>query len=84
MASGSNRSFWNLPNLYSQFQTVILVCFVAILSYFAAKFGGTLIISPQGAWTLWLANALLSILLLMPRRMWPINFDFDEALLVDR
>ena len=73
MASGSNRSSWNLPNLYSQFQAVILVCFVAILSYFAAKFGGTLIIGPQGAWTLWLGNALLlSILLLVPRRMWPI------------
>jgi PAS domain S-box-containing protein len=73
MASGPNRSFWNLPNLYSRFQAVILVCFVAILSYFAAKFGETLIIGPQGAWTLWLGNALLlSILLLVPRRMWPI------------
>ena len=52
---------------------MILVCFVAILSYFAAKVGGTLITGPQGAWTLWLGNALLlSILLLVPRRMWPI------------
>jgi PAS domain S-box-containing protein len=73
MASGSDRSSWNIPNLNSRLQAVILVCFVAILSYFAAKFGGTLIIPPQGAWPLWLGNVLLvSILLLVPRRMWPI------------
>jgi two-component system, sensor histidine kinase and response regulator len=73
MASGSDRSPWNIPNLNSRFQAVILVCFVAILSYLAAKFGGTLIIPPQGAWPLWLGNVLLvSILLLVPRRMWPI------------
>ena len=73
MASGSNRSSWSTPNLYSQFQAVILVCFVAILSYFAPKFGGALILHPQGGWPLWLGNVLLvSILLLVPRRMWPI------------
>ena len=43
------------------------------LSYCAARFGGTLIIPPHGAWPLWLGNVLLvSILLLVPRRMWPI------------
>src|SRR5271170_5948959 len=73
MASGSDRSHWNIPNLNSRSQAVILVCCVAILSYFAAKFGGTLIIPPHGAWPLWLGNVLLvSILLLVPRRMWPM------------
>jgi PAS domain S-box-containing protein len=73
MAAGSHRSSWNIPNLNSLFQTVILVCFVAVLSYFAAKLGGTLIIRPGEAWPLWLGNVLLvSILLMVPRRMWPI------------
>src|ERR1700729_2877424 len=71
--AGSDHSSWNIPNLNSRFQAAILVCFVAILSYFAARFGGTLIIPPHGAWPLWLGNVLLvSILLLVPRGRWPI------------
>jgi integral membrane sensor domain MASE1 len=73
LATGSSRSSWNLANLNSPFHTVILVCFVAILSYLAARLGGTLIIRPQGAWPLWLGNVVLvSILLLVPRRIWPV------------
>jgi PAS domain S-box-containing protein len=73
MAYGPDRSSWNIPNLNSRFQAVILVCLVSILCYFAAKFGGTLIIPPNGAWPLWLGNVLLvSILLLVPRGRWPI------------
>jgi PAS domain S-box-containing protein len=73
MGTGSSRRSWKIANLNSSFQTVILVCFVAVLSYLAARLGGTLILSPQGAWPLWLGNILLvSILLLVPRRMWPI------------
>ena len=49
MAAGSNRASWNIPNLNSPFHTVILVCLVAILSYFAAKLSGMLIIRPEGA-----------------------------------
>jgi len=46
---------------------------VAVLSYYAAKLGGTLIVGPQADWPLWLGNVLLvSILLLVPRRTWPI------------
>ena len=60
-------------NLDSPFHTVILVCFVAILSYIAAKLGGILIISSQAVWPLWLGNVfLVSVLLLVPRRIWPI------------
>src|SRR5215467_7861839 len=67
------RSSWNVANLNSPWHTVILVCFVAILSYCAAKLGGMLIIGPQAEWPLWLGNAfLVSILLLVPRRLWPI------------
>jgi PAS domain S-box-containing protein len=59
--------------LNSPWHTMILVCFVAILSYCAAKLSGMLIIGPQRDWPLWLGNALLvSILLLVPRRVWPI------------
>jgi PAS domain S-box-containing protein len=69
----SNRSSWSVANLNSPWHTAILVCFVAILSYRAAKLGGMLIIGPQADWPLWLGNVLLvSILLLVPRRVWPI------------
>jgi hypothetical protein len=73
METGSNRTSSNIANLSSPFRTVILVCFVAALFYLAAKLGGLLIISTQLSWPLWLGNVLLvSILLLVPRRMWPI------------
>jgi len=41
MAYGSDRSSWNIPNLNSRFQAVILVSLVAILCYFDAKFAWT-------------------------------------------
>ena len=73
METGRNRFPWNVTNLSFSWHKVILVCFVAILSYGAAKLGGTLIVGPQAEWPLWLGNAfLVSILLLVPRRMWPI------------
>jgi two-component system sensor histidine kinase/response regulator len=73
METEPNRSSWSITNLTSPWHTVMLVCFVAILSYCAAKLGGMLIIGPQADWPLWLGNVLLaSILLLVPRRMWPI------------
>jgi len=73
MATGSSRSTWRLADLNSPFRTVLLACFVATLSYLASRLGGTLIISPHGAWPLWLGNVLLiSILMMVPRRMWPL------------
>ena len=54
-------------------QIVMWAAFVAVLSYFAAKLGGTVLIRPQSAWPLWPGNVLLlSILLLVPRRIWPL------------
>jgi len=71
--TGPNRSSWSVANLNSPWHTVVVVCFVAILSYCAARLAGMLIIGPQAEWPLWLGNAfLVSILLLVPRRMWPI------------
>jgi len=73
METEPNRSSWTAPNLNSPWRTAILACFVFILSYYAAKLGEMLIIGPQADWPLWLGNVLLaSILLLVPRRMWPI------------
>jgi PAS domain S-box-containing protein len=73
MKNGRNRFPWSLTNLNFSWREVILVCFVAILSYGAAKLGGSLIIGQQAEWPLWLGNAFLaSILLLVPRRMWPV------------
>jgi PAS domain S-box-containing protein len=62
-----------LGNLNSPLRTVILACSVGALSYCLAKLGGTLILRPQSDWPLWLGNVLLaSILLLVPRKMWPM------------
>jgi PAS domain S-box-containing protein len=52
---------------------VILVCFVAVLSYLAPKLAGALILHPQTVWPLWPGCALLVPMLLMaPRRIWPL------------
>ena len=73
METRLNRSSWSIANLNSPWDTVILAGFVAILSYCAAMLGGMLVIGRQADWPLWLGNVLLvSILLLVPRRMWPI------------
>jgi PAS domain S-box-containing protein len=48
------------------------VVLVTVLSYLAAKLGGTVVMRPQVDWPLWPGNVLLvSILLLVPRRIWP-------------
>jgi integral membrane sensor domain MASE1 len=73
METEPNRSSWTAANLNSPWHTAIPACFVFILSYCAAKLGHMLIIGPQADWPLWLGNVLLvSILLLVPRRTWPI------------
>src|SRR5271169_6058417 len=73
METEPNRSTWTAANLNSPWRAAILLCVVAMLSYFAANLGGMLTIGPQGDWPLWLGNVfLVSILLLVPRKMWPI------------
>ena len=75
METGSNRSSRSVVNLNSPWRTVILLCFVAIVSYGAAKLASMLAMG-QASWPwppLWLGNAFLaSVLLLVPRRVWPI------------
>jgi PAS domain S-box-containing protein len=72
MKTGRSRLSWNLAKLDSPLQTVILVCLVATLSYLAPKLEGALILHPQTVWPLWPGCALLvSVLLLVPRRIWP-------------
>jgi PAS domain S-box-containing protein len=62
-----------MVNPGSPFHVVILVCLVAFLSYFAARVGGALVLRPQMVWPLWPGCALLvAVLLLLPRKMWPI------------
>jgi signal transduction histidine kinase len=73
MKTGRSRLPWNIAKLNSPFYTVILVCFVAVLSYFTLKLAGALILHPQTIWPLWPGCALLvSVLLLVPRRIWPL------------
>jgi PAS domain S-box-containing protein len=57
----------------SPLRTAGWLILVAALSYLAAKLGGTVVLRPQVNWPLWPGNVLLvSILLLVPRRIWPI------------
>ena len=73
MSSIQNRPLWNPANLNSPFRIAILACLVAIMSYFAAKLGTTVVIRDTLEWPLWPGNILLvSTLLYLPRRIWPI------------
>jgi hypothetical protein len=52
---------------------MVWVSLVTVLSYVAAKLGGMVVIRPQVDWPLWPGNVLLvSILLVVPRKIWPI------------
>jgi PAS domain S-box-containing protein len=69
-----SRLPWGKWNPISSLRTVILLGLVATVCYLAAKLGGVLIITvPQTLWPLWPGCAVLvGILLLNPRRRWPI------------
>jgi PAS domain S-box-containing protein len=76
----------NLAELSTPLHIVILVCLVAMLSYLVPKLAGALLFYPQTAWPLWPGNAVLvSMLLLVPRRVWPlvIPVAFGAFLLYD-
>ena len=61
------------PITYSPLHLAILVCFVAIVSYLAAKLGAMVVIPSQVDWTLWPGNILLAcVLLFVSRKIWPI------------
>ena len=68
--TGQSRTTAN-PN--SPFRIVVLAGLVAFLSYLGATLGGALVLRPQMVWPVWPGCAILvAILLLMPRRTWPV------------
>jgi PAS domain S-box-containing protein len=68
-----HRRFWNVANLNSRSWIALLVCLVVTLSYLASRIGGALVLAPQMLSPLWPGCALLvSVLLLVPRKNWPI------------
>lgn len=73
MSSIKSRSLWDAANLDSPFRIAILACLAATMSYLAAKLGTTVVIRDTLEWPLWPGNILLvSALLYLPRRIWPI------------
>ena len=66
LPSAANAEFWS----HSMVQAIL----VLVLCYLAARLGGTLIITaPQMLWPFWPGCAVLvAILLVSPRRFWPI------------
>lgn len=74
MERDPNRLPGGVRNPTSSLRTVTLLGLVATVCYLGAKLGGVLIITaPQTLWPLWPGCAVLvAILLLNPRRSWPI------------
>jgi PAS domain S-box-containing protein len=74
MGTGRSRLPWNITKLNSTSHTVILAGLATALCYLSAELGGALIINvPQTVWPLWPGCAVLvAILLLAPRKNWPI------------
>jgi PAS domain S-box-containing protein len=73
MALDRTRSSWTAVSPGSPLHTVILVCLVGVLSYLVARLGGALVLRPQMLWPLWPGCAfLVAVLLLAPRRIWPV------------
>src|SRR5271170_3071248 len=69
---GSSPSV-RVTNPNSRLRTVIQACLVAFLCYVMARVGGALVVRPQMVWPLWPGCAcLVAVLLLVPRRIWPI------------
>src|ERR1700730_8576313 len=73
METGRSRLPWNIPKLSSRLHTVMLVCLVGALSYLAPKLAASVLLHPRTVGPLWPGCALLvSVLFLVPRRIWPI------------
>ena len=72
MNSAPSRLLSRMARLDSR-SALVLVCVVATLSYLVPRLGGALISNPQAVWPLWPGCAILvSGLLLVPLRIWPI------------
>ena len=74
MSSAQTRQSWIMPAGDSKVNTAILAFLMVTLCYLSAKLAGAFAMSvPQTVWPLWPGCALLvAILLLAPRKIWPI------------
>src|SRR6266513_5223546 len=73
MSGGHDRRFPSSDNTSSPLSTLLLVSLVVALSYLAPKLEGAMILNPRTVWPLWPGSAILvSVLLLVPGRIWPI------------
>jgi PAS domain S-box-containing protein len=73
METGSGRLSRADVKWDSPLRIAVMVCLVATLSYFASRVGSALTLQPSMLSALWPGCALLvSVLLLVPRRTWPI------------
>jgi PAS domain S-box-containing protein len=73
MGSEHGRRFPSITSASSPLSTAVLVCLVVALSYLAPKLEGVLIQNPRAVWPFWPGSAILvSVLLLVPGRIWPI------------
>jgi PAS domain S-box-containing protein len=73
MSSIESRFSRTTANPNSPFRTVVLACVVAFLCYLTTTLGWALMIRPQILWPIWPGCAfLVAVLLLAPRRIWPI------------
>jgi two-component system, LuxR family, sensor kinase FixL len=73
MEIASERPWREVARLSSLTRTLLLVCFVATLSYGASALGAALVLRPQMLSTLWPGCVLLvSVLLLVPPKTWPV------------
>jgi signal transduction histidine kinase len=68
----SKQAVWITARRGYPLPTALLALLVAVVSYLAARLGGTLVLPPHVISALWPGCALLaSVLLLAPRRTWP-------------
>ena len=73
MGSEEGRRFRSILNASSPLSTAALVCLTIALSYLAPKLEGAMMLNPRTVWPVWPGCAILvSILLLVPGRIWPI------------
>lgn len=72
--TGQVRPTWRGAQRNPVVRKALLACFVFLLCYLTAELGGLLEMRvPQPVWPLWPGCALLTAVLLMnPRRLWPI------------
>ena len=73
MEAGSHRSLWSFLDGDSAVHTTVFVCLIVVLSYVTSMLGSALVLQPRMLSPLWPGCVfLVSILLLVPRRRWPV------------